>query len=205
MFDLRAATIREQFIGSLAIEGCDWNVGVIYGASGSGKTTIARELFPDVYIKAYEYSAASVIDDMPKECDVKTITAAFNAVGFSSPPSWLKPYGVLSNGEKMRTDLARAILEAREMIVFDEFTSVVNREVAKIGSAAIQKAVRRAGKRFVAVSCHDDILPWLEPDWVYCANNHSFFLSKNIKGRKSGWQFIAPQEKYGKCLNVITI
>jgi len=205
MFDLRAETIQERFSGKIDMESRDWNVGVIYGASGSGKSTIARELFPDNYINAYEYAAPSIIDDMPKECDVKTITSAFNSVGFSSPPSWLKSYSVLSNGEKMRVDLARAILENRELIVFDEFTSVINREVAKIGSAAIQKAVRKMKKRFIAVSCHDDILPWLEPDWTYCTNDHSFFLGEKTKDRKSGWKSGALKRSYGPCLGVITI
>lgn len=146
MFDLQARVIQERFSGSIDLDGKDWNVGVIYGASGTGKSSIAQELFLECYIRAYDYRAASVIDDMPQECDIKTIASAFNSVGFSSPPSWLKPYSVLSNGEKMRADLARAILESRELIVFDEFTSVINREVAKIGSAAIAKAVRRQKK-----------------------------------------------------------
>ena len=51
--------------------------------------------------------------------------------------------------------------------VMDEFTSVVDRTVAKVGSAAIAKAVRgRPGRKFVAISCHNDIRDWLEPDWV---------------------------------------
>ncbi len=51
-------------------------------------------------------------------------------------------------------------------MVFDEFTSVVDRTAARIGSAAVAKAIRRMGRRFVAVSCHYDIAAWLEPDWV---------------------------------------
>ena len=79
---------------------------------------------------------------MPKKCSLDDITKSFNAVGFSSPPSWLKSYNVLSNGEKMRVDLARALLENKELFVFDEFTSVVDRYIAKIGSLAVQKTIR---------------------------------------------------------------
>jgi GNAT superfamily N-acetyltransferase len=50
--------------------------------------------------------------------------------------------------------------------VVDEFTSVVDRQVAQIGSHAVQKHVRRAGRRFVAVTCHYDVVEWLQPDWV---------------------------------------
>src|SRR5262249_47852713 len=52
--------------------------------------------------------------------------------------------------------------------VFDEFTSVVDRQVARIASAAIARAIRKQHipARLVVVSCHSDILEWLEPDWV---------------------------------------
>ncbi len=57
---------------------------------------------------------------------------------------------------------------ACSLVAFDEFTSVVDRNVARIGSAAVAKAVR-SGKircRFVAVTCHYDIIEWLCPDWI---------------------------------------
>lgn len=174
-FDIDIGKLEERFKGSIDIEGMDWNVGLIVGGSGTGKSTIARELFPDDYIRGYEYTASSVIDDMPKKASIRDIEFAFTSVGFASPPSWLKPYSVLSNGEKMRVDLARAMLEERDMFVFDEFTSVVNREVAKTGSHAIAKAVRKKGKRFIGVSCHDDITEWLQPDWIYRTDEKRFF------------------------------
>jgi GNAT superfamily N-acetyltransferase len=60
------------------------------------------------------------------------------------------------------------MLENKGLVVFDEFTSVVDRTVAKIGSAAVAKAVRsgRSCEKFVAVTCHYDVIDWLEPDWV---------------------------------------
>ena len=143
MFDLQNEHIKEHFIGKIDIENLEWNVGIIYGASGTGKTTIANKLFNQNIITDFEYKSKSVIDDMPKDKTVKDIVKMFNSVGFSSPPSWLKPYNVLSNGEKMRVDLANALLSNNDIIAFDEFTSVVNREVAKIGSYAVQKAIRK--------------------------------------------------------------
>lgn len=205
MFDITAPDIRERFQGAIDIEGRKWNVGVIHGASGTGKSTIAKELFPDAYVVGYDYSAPTILDDMPKKLDIKQITRVFNSVGFSSPPSWLKPYAVLSNGERMRVDLARAIMESEDLIVFDEFTSVINREVARIGSAAIQKAVRRLNRRFVAVTCHDDILDWLEPDWEYCTDDHNFFLAGDASARRSVLRFSRSILHTGKSLGVIII
>lgn len=203
-FDIESNKITEKFVGELPIENVDWNIGVIFGASGTGKSTIAQELFPAHYIKGFDYAGSSVLDDMPEGADVRIISRTFAEVGFASPPSWLKPYSVLSTGEKMRVDLARAILEGNELIVFDEFTSVVNREVARVGSYAIQKAVRRMKKRFIAVSCHEDILRWLEPDWVFDTNVMQF-KKKDSGDPKSFARFGKFQEPTGKSLGSITI
>lgn len=172
-YDLQTDNIVEHFEGDVNIPE-KWNVGLIVGKSGSGKTTIAKELFSDFLITNFEYTHDTILDDMPKDVSMNDICMALNSVGFSSPPSWLKPYSVLSNGEKMRCDIARTMLESKEMFVFDEFTSVVDRNVAQIGSLALQKAVRRNNKKFIAVTCHYDIEEWLLPDWVFCTDDMTF-------------------------------
>lgn len=209
-FDLDLQHVKEHFTGNIDLAGKEWNVGLIVGGSGTGKSTIAKEVFPEAYIVGYEYNKKSVIDDMPQDKSIKDIEKTFTSVGFSSPPSWLKPYDVLSNGEKMRVDLARSILEDNELIVFDEFTSVVNREVAKTSSYAISKAVRRADKKFIAVACHKDIIEWLEPDWIYDTDQKRFFIVResttalkcNLKYTGLTMQI---KNKSGKCLESITI
>lgn len=173
-FDIDPKHVCEHFRGGLNFPD-EWQIGVIVGGSGTGKTTIAKELFGEDLISGFEYSAKSVVDDMPKNASVQDIERMFYAVGFGSVPSWLKPYSVLSNGEKMRVDLARAMLE-KDFIVFDEFTSVVDRQVAQTASIAISKTIRRTNKKFIAVTCHYDVLEWLQPDWVFDTNkNESFF------------------------------
>lgn len=175
-FDLETENIIEHFKGNIALPN-EWSVGLIVGNSGTGKTTIAKELFPNAYITKFEYTHETILDDMPSNRSVEEFTKALNAVGFSSPPSWLKPYQVLSNGEKMRCDLAKAILSDDELFVFDEFTSVVDRNVAKIGSFAMQKAIRKQpNKKMIAVTCHFDVEDWLLPDWVFNTNDMTFHL-----------------------------
>lgn len=188
-FDLQSENIIEHFKGNIDLPN-KWSVGLIVGKSGTGKTTIAKQLFNDAYITDYKYNSQCILDDMPKECSINQITNAFNSVGFSSPPSWLKPYNVLSNGEQMRVNLARAILEDNPLIVFDEFTSVVDRNVAKIGSFAMQKAIRKSNKQFIGVSCHYDVEDWLMPDWVFNTDTMSF---QNFEGQKKN----RPEIKFG--------
>lgn len=179
-FDLQSSKVIERFKGDIELPK-NWNVGLIFGKSGTGKTTISKQLFENFYITSFDYKEDCILNDMPQDCSIEEITKSFNSVGFSSPPSWLKSYSSLSNGEKMRVDLARAILEKKDMFVFDEFTSVVDRQVAKIGSFAIQKTIRKLNKKFIAVTCHYDVLDWLLPDWVFNTDSMTF---QNFEGQK---------------------
>jgi GNAT superfamily N-acetyltransferase len=63
--------------------------------------------------------------------------------------------------------MAEVLLRDEPLVVVDEFTSTVDRVVAQVGSAAVAKAVRRSQRRLVAVTCHYDVLDWLQPDWTY--------------------------------------
>jgi ABC-type ATPase with predicted acetyltransferase domain len=205
-FDLQIESIKEEFTGNIDIENINWNIGLIVGSSGSGKSTIAKQIFKDEYIKEFKYGNESIIDEMPLNKTTEEITKTFNSVGFATVWSWLKPYNVLSNGEKMRVDLARAILSDKNLIVFDEFTSVVDRTIAKTSSSAIQKAIRKLNKKFVAVACHYDIIDWLEPDWIYDTDKKQFFfVLKNIKDQKLNLKLENVVQKNGNYLNAITI
>jgi GNAT superfamily N-acetyltransferase len=189
-----------------------WDIGLVVGPSGSGKSTIARRAFAPWLVEAAPWPEDRAVIDCFGELPARDITGLLTSVGFGSPPAWVKPYAVLSGGERFRCDLARALAAPsssragsclpniddrateislpadesvaerqagscptdhadrtrRPLVVFDEFTSVVDRQVAQFGSAAIAKAIRsgRVPRRFVAVSCHYDVREWLEPDWV---------------------------------------
>lgn len=155
---------------SVEVPGVDepWQLGVIVGPSGSGKSTIARAAFGTALAESFDWPNDRAVIDCLGAQPIKEMTRVLTAVGFSSPPAWIKPYAVLSRGEQFRCDLARMLLAERPLVVCDEFTSVVDRTVARFGSAAVSKAIRsgKVDRRFVAVTCHYDVLAWLEPDWV---------------------------------------
>jgi GNAT superfamily N-acetyltransferase len=185
MFDLPLAErSTERFTVELPDDGEPWRIGLIVGPSGSGKSTVARAAYGDRLYQGAEWPADRAVIDALSPLGVRETIGLFTAVGFSSPPSWVKPYRVLSNGERFRCDLARALASnalpsdkpsqqptansQQPLVVFDEFTSVVDRTVAKVCSAAVARAVRggRVASRFVAVTCHYDVAEWLEPDWT---------------------------------------
>ncbi|MCA9268652.1 MAG: hypothetical protein KDA41_09285 [Planctomycetales bacterium] len=175
MFDLpQTKTLRETFRAELPSLDESWRIGAIVGPSGSGKSTLARAAYAQHFYAPRAWQRDAAIVDGFGELPIETITRTLTAVGFGSPPSWLKPFHVLSTGEQFRCELARALLDAGDAqpnacVVFDEFTSVVDRTVAQIASAAITRSIHAGhlATRFVAVSCHRDILPWLEADWVF--------------------------------------
>ena len=175
-----------------------FSLGVIVGASGSGKSTMLKHFG---------------IEEKPIWLPNKAIISHFEnpddginrlgSVGFNSIPSWYKPYDVLSNGEKFRVDLARKI---KSNAIIDEYTSVVDRNVAKAASVSLSKYIKSNDITNVVLStCHHDILDWLEPDWVLNTDTgellHGFFLSD----QKSISRYIAQTMIVGECLKTITI
>lgn len=190
LFDLPAdRTSRLDWTVDLPLGHQPWHVGLITGPSGCGKSTIARHLWPAELARASSLAwpaERAIIDAFPTQLGIQDVTSLLSSVGFSSPPAWLRPFAVLSTGQRFRVELARlladAIAHAHPLIVLDEYTSVVDRTVAQIGSAAVARTVRRHGLRLVAVTCHDDVTDWLQPDWVYRpAENH--FTWRSLRRR----------------------
>lgn len=143
----------------------DWNIGVILGGSGSGKTTILKKMGD---VKKVNFDAEKPLISNFDWLEPKDATLVLTSMGLSSVPTWLRPFHALSNGEQYRATLAYLVASAKdgEVILVDEYTSVVDRDVAKAMSFALQKYIRRENKRIIVASCHYDILEWLMPDWT---------------------------------------
>lgn len=154
---------------TLPLEERQWHIGLIVGPSGAGKSTIARALFPDVFTNSARPwpEHAAILDAFPAAMPIKSITRLLCAVGLSSPPSWLKPFHVLSTGERFRAELARLLAYSPALAIMDEYSSSVDRTAAQIASAALSRLVRSNDRKFIAVTCHEDVLAWLDPDWSY--------------------------------------
>lgn len=155
----------------------DFQIGLIVGSSGSGKTTLLKRCFGYKENAVFWDNNKAVISHFE---DAEMGGRLLGATGLNSIPSWLKPYNVLSCGEKFRADMARILAEGKPVI--DEYTSVVNRQTAKTCSYSIQKYIRNNGiKNAVFASCHDDIIDWLLPDWVYNTDTHQFYNGRYLQ------------------------
>ncbi|MBR4835088.1 MAG: GNAT family N-acetyltransferase [Thermoguttaceae bacterium] len=171
MFDLTLEEKSTTTINFEALPSNDepWQIGIVVGPSGSGKSSVARKFYPDAIFENVHWEREKAVVDNFGERPIKEITQALTMVGLGSVPRWIQPFHTLSNGEQFRCELARALLDApSNLVVFDEFTSVVDRTVAKSASFAVSKLLRKKypSRKFVALSCHYDVVEWLEPDWV---------------------------------------
>jgi len=104
-----------------------------------------------------------------------------SGVGLTSVPCWIRPAYTLSNGQKARAEMALALNSKDEFIVIDEFTSVVDRTVAKVMSHSIQKYAQKFNKKIIILSCHFDIIEWLNPDFIIDCNEQSYLDRRSIR------------------------
>lgn len=172
--------IKKKSIHHLHIEGVDlpakWNVGLIYGASGSGKTTLIQKYFGDLaFVNAIDPDQP-IINQFPKELTYEECSNILTGIGLNSVPCWVRPVKTLSNGQRARAEAALMMTMNKDVVLIDEWTSVVDRTVAKAMSYCIKKYAKKKNKRIILLSCHNDIIEWLLPDWLIDCNEQQFKL-----------------------------
>jgi ABC-type lipoprotein export system ATPase subunit len=169
VFDIQNSTMSisniDVDLGSM--NDFEWNIGAIIGSSGSGKTTILKQIGN---IRSAVFDSSKALISNFDWMSPKDATMVLTSMGLSSVPTWLRSFDTLSNGEQYRATLAYLVASAKQgdIILIDEYTSVVDRDVAKAMSYALQKYIRRENKQIIVASCHHDILEWIMPDWI-CA------------------------------------
>jgi ABC-type lipoprotein export system ATPase subunit len=175
-----------------------FKLGIIVGSSGSGKSTLLKE-FGIEQTPNWDINKSIISHFETPEDGIKKLSS----VGLNSVPSWYKPYHVLSNGEKFRADLARKI---KSNVVIDEYTSVVDRNVAKAASVSLSRYIKDNDIENVVLStCHRDILDWLQPDWVIDTDSGELIDGFFLSDQKSNLTYIAQTMIVGECLATIII
>ena len=92
MFDLPPTTQSTlTWDVDLPLSARPWNVGLVVGPSGCGKSTIARQLWGLTPMPTWP-AGVSLLDGFPEGLPIKEVVTLLNAVGFSSPPAWLRPF-----------------------------------------------------------------------------------------------------------------
>jgi GNAT superfamily N-acetyltransferase len=152
----------------------DFKLGLIVGYSGSGKSTLLNKFGKEENCEWDKNEAIISHWDDPVEGSEKLMS-----VGFSSIPSWVSPFHVLSTGEQYRANLARTL---KSNGVIDEFTSVIDRKTAKSISVGVNKYINKYNlSNVVIATCHYDIIEWLQPDWIYDTSTQSLTVGRCLR------------------------
>jgi hypothetical protein len=178
---LRAFGITVQRLKSGAItHNCEiklsaGQIAYITGPSGSGKSVLLREFF-----STFDSKQKINIDDIPLPDDKTTVDCIepANNGGFLETLRHLSSAGLtdvfcvlnspatLSEGQKYRYRIAKAISGDKQFIFADEFCSNLDRVTAAVISHNLRKLAAKTGKTFILASSHDDLLADLLPEVI---------------------------------------
>lgn len=175
--DVKKKSVHKLEINNININD-NWNIGLIYGASGSGKTTLAKKLFGENIFDISLDENLPILEQLPKEYSYEDCANILNGIGLNSVVCWIRPIKTLSNGQKARAEAAYLMCK-NDFVCIDEWTSVVDRTVAKAMSVCLYKFAKKYNKKIILLSCHYDILEWVNPDWLIDCNKQNFELPKS--------------------------
>jgi ABC-type ATPase with predicted acetyltransferase domain len=159
-------THKQIIVENLTIP--EFNVLYLTGMSGSGKSSLLNE-----FKKEYDFeepvidkeSDTPIIDTIGK--DLNEALYLLNLVGLGEAFLYVKPYKILSDGQKYRYQIAKLIESNQNVWCIDEFCSFLDRTTAKIVSYNIQKIARRLHKKLIVATAHNDLQEDLQADYVF--------------------------------------
>ena len=147
------------------------NIVYITGSSGSGKSVIFRQLY-----EQFDSQSKINLDDIALPNDRTVIDCIdgdyFDSInslclaGLSDVFNALEYPHRLSDGQKYRFRLAKAIASGAEAIFADEFCSNLDRLTAASVAYKISQFARKHKKTLVVASSHDDIMREMMPDVI---------------------------------------
>ncbi len=145
---------------------------LLIGPSWSGKSTalaqVERQFAGGCMVQRVGFPAeTAIIDRVAPWAPLSEVLATLGSCGLGEAHLWVRPFGTLSDGEKFRARLARAIAlhgrSAAAPLLCDEFCSILHRRVAKAISYGLHKIVARRKLSVVLACSQEDLLADLQP------------------------------------------
>ena len=172
MFGVDLGRVKNNAIShSCTLDIRQGDICYITGASGSGKSVLLRQLYKAVEgndkINFDEISVsdeATVVDCI--KGDFFQSLKILSVAGLSDVFCVLNRPSCLSDGQKYRFRLAKAIDSGKKIIFADEFCSSLDRITAAVIAYNVHKFAKRYNITFILAGCGDDILADLAPDIV---------------------------------------
>jgi ABC-type ATPase with predicted acetyltransferase domain len=155
---------------NLELQVADGDVVYITGQSGGGKSVLLRELSAQmaargrtvVNLDHVELQDKPLIDQIGTSTDdaIRLLAVA----GINDAYLYVRKPSELSDGQRYRFRLAKAIETGAQVWVADEFLAVLDRTSAKVIAYSLQKTARRAGATVIVATTHTDMVEDLAPD-----------------------------------------
>jgi ABC-type ATPase with predicted acetyltransferase domain len=155
---------------NLTLNVADGDVVYITGQSGGGKSVLLRELSSQmaargrtvVNLDHVELQDKPLIDQIGATTDdaIRLLAIA----GINDAYLYVRKPSELSDGQRYRFRLAKAIETGAQVWVADEFLAVLDRTSAKVIAYSLQKTARRAGATVIVATTHTDMVEDLAPD-----------------------------------------
>lgn len=147
----------------------DYSVLYITGESGSGKSVLLNEMFPDYKQECIPNTPLFLWGGETQSEQIETMKI-LTLVGISDAILFINTYERLSDSQKARARIGLELMSDKSTIVIDEFLSTLDRKTAKPVAYCIQKAARKLGKKLVVATAHDDLGKYLKPDYIISGN-----------------------------------
>ncbi len=143
------------------------------GDSGGGKSLLLRKVTSEVSQKKSLFGEIAVDSDLridPQSIVIESIGESteeaitfLSYAGMNDAYLFLRKYAELSDGQKYRYKIAKMLDQKKQVLIFDEFCSVLDRETAKAVAFTLQKIARRKKLTLIVATAHDDLIRDLSP------------------------------------------
>jgi ABC-type lipoprotein export system ATPase subunit len=163
-----------RLAGGVAARPRPGEITLVSGPSGAGKTLLLRAMvkrWPDArLVEACPFPLdVAVIDAVAPTRGIDEVMSLLTACGLGEPALWLRRFDQLSEGERFRARLARAIsLHQRTCtaapLLCDEFSSNLHPRMAQAIAFNLRKLATREKLTLVLATCRQDIATDLRPD-----------------------------------------
>lgn len=205
-FGIETSKISNRVVGPVNISLSRGSISLITGASGAGKSILLQSLssdcMPPGVVKSYSGDTDSLktctLSELPCGIPIfqyfadlygpeKTFDALCH-VGLSEAMVFIKPFELLSMGQRYRAMFANLILGDADVWLIDEFCSNLDPITSKILSIRLKKLAQRMG-RFVAVASANTshFIDALNPDSIYVVRIGGSVTKMNLREYRNGF------------------
>jgi ABC-type transport system involved in cytochrome c biogenesis ATPase subunit len=188
-FGITAKSIRTRLAGPLSFTATSGTVTFISGSSGCGKSlllsvldplwssetvTIKGKILPSSYKVGWLQRpplSAKLFEFLADKYGAERAFDALARVGLTEALLFLKPFEMLSRGQRYRAMLAELLLGDADVWMLDEFCSDLDPFTASIVAAKLRKTVQAEGRiAFVAAANNSHFISALRPHRVLSLN-----------------------------------